>query len=46
MGHAYSSVVPLSSGIIDITLNNAMVGAKKEEGLIAGCSPAISLATF
>ena len=36
----------VSQAPIDLTLNNAMVGAKKEEGLIAGCSPAISLATF
>jgi hypothetical protein len=39
-------VDPPEPSFIDLTLNNAMVGAKKEEGLIAGCSPAISLATF
>src|SRR5207302_9627423 len=29
-----------------LTLNNAMISSKKEEGLIVGCNPAISLATF
>jgi hypothetical protein len=32
--------------IIYLTLNNAMVSAKKGEALIAGCSPAVSLANF
>ena len=31
---------------IYLTLNNAMVSAKKGEALIAGCSPAVSLANF
>jgi hypothetical protein len=31
---------------IDLTLNNAMTSAKKGGALIAGCSPAVSLAKF
>ena len=31
---------------IDLTLNNAMTSAKKGGALIAGCSPAVSLANF
>ena len=32
--------------IIDLCINNAIVSAKKKEVLIAGCSRAVSLATF
>ena len=34
------------AGLIDLTLNNAMTSAKKRGALIAGCSPAVSLANF
>jgi hypothetical protein len=36
----------LEALIIDLTLNNAMTSAKKGGALIAGCSPAVSLANF
>jgi len=31
---------------IELTLNNAIASAKKGGALIAGCSPAVSLANF
>ncbi len=34
------------SAIIELTLNNAMTSGKKRGALIAGCSPAVSLANF